>query len=650
MAEKFVAPHPGSQQMPQWDTGELIDAPKFTLRNWTSMLGPGLVMGGAAIGGGEWLVGPLVTAKYGGALLWLAGLSILGQVLYNIEISRYTLYSGEPIFNGKFRILPSPVFWLVIYLLLDFGMVFPYLAANAATPVATLIKGGVVPRPEDVTSYWWLISDWWLMKILAYMIFLGAMVPLLFGGKVYNSLRRIMTFKIVVVLGFLLILAVGWSTADTWKEITTGFFKIGTVPIERGEDLNDNGVLDEGEDWDSDGRLDVLEPKLRPIEEHIASGDPWPDFNHDGKPDPLIDSDGDGKYDTWGDLNGDGEPEKLKTDDDGQPIMAWPDLVTDENGNTDGRPDTFIDTNGDGFRDGENVDNVFVALYEGRPMPTIDWTMIAFIAALAAIAGSGGLSNTPVSNYTRDQGWGMGHHVGAIPSVVGGQNIQLSHVGCVFEPNEESLPRWRRWYRHVVRDQLVVWMPACFIGLALPCMLSVQFLRRGYEADNWTAAAMTAEGVGEAVGLTNPLLGSIFWFMTLCCGFLVLAPSVSSSADGLVRRWVDVFWTGSSHLRKLDPKRIKIVYFLVLAGFVCIGLVTLAIPPGDLVKWATMFFNIALGFSCWHTLVVNMVLLPRPLRPGWPVRIGLALAGVFFFTLGVITVMDKTGILAKLTS
>src|SRR5690606_17183397 len=70
-ANTFEAPHPGSQQMPQWDTGELIEAPVFRWRAIFSMLGPGLVMGAAAIGGGEWLAGPAVTAKYGGALLWV---------------------------------------------------------------------------------------------------------------------------------------------------------------------------------------------------------------------------------------------------------------------------------------------------------------------------------------------------------------------------------------------------------------------------------------------------------------------------------------------------------------------------------------------------------------------------------------------------
>ena len=100
---------------------------------------------------------------------------------------------------------------------------------------------------------------------------------------------------------------------------------------------------------------------------------------------------------------------------------------------------------GDGYLDGPNVENVFVFWLTRGHLPAIDFTLIAFIAAMAAIAGNGGLSNTPISNFTRDQGWGMGHHVGAIPSMVGGQGITLSHVGSVFEVNQQSLPRWRRW-------------------------------------------------------------------------------------------------------------------------------------------------------------------------------------------------------------
>jgi len=65
------APTPGSRRMPAWGIGQLPHPPAFTVRNWVAMLGPGLFMAGAAIGGGEWLTGPVVTARYGGGLLWL---------------------------------------------------------------------------------------------------------------------------------------------------------------------------------------------------------------------------------------------------------------------------------------------------------------------------------------------------------------------------------------------------------------------------------------------------------------------------------------------------------------------------------------------------------------------------------------------------
>ena len=75
--------------------------------------------------------------------MWLATVSIVCQVFYNLEISRYTLYTGEPIFTGKFRTLPGPMLWVFVYLVLDCGCIFPYLASSAATPLATVWSGRV---------------------------------------------------------------------------------------------------------------------------------------------------------------------------------------------------------------------------------------------------------------------------------------------------------------------------------------------------------------------------------------------------------------------------------------------------------------------------------------------------------------------------
>ena len=519
-----------AHDMPPWEHGDLPESPRLTLRSWALLLGPGLVLGGAAIGGGEWLAGPLTTARYGGAILWLATISIVAQVIYNLEISRYTLYCGEPIFNGKFRLPPSPMFWLVAYLILDFGSVFPYLVANAATPLAAVMVGEV-PRIEKTYELLGLaITGKALIQLLKYVVFIGMLVPLVFGGKVYNSLKWLMGFKIVIVLGFLLLVAIFYSTAATWIDIFGGFLKFGSVPV------------------------------------ISAAADP-------SAPPP--------------------------------------------------------------------VDNFFVALWQGRALPRVDLTMIGVLGALAAVSGSGGLTNTQISSYTRDEGWGMGRSVGAIPSMVGGRQFKLSHVGRVFDLNDDTIARFRRWYRFIVRDQLIVWMPACFVGVALPSMLSVQFLPRGTQASEWVAAGMTADGLRAAVG---PTWGQLFWLMTLFCGFLVLAPSASTTADGVLRRWVDVCWTALPWLRKLEEHKIRTVYFAALCCYATFGLISITLwNPVQLLKWAGNIYNAALGFSCFHVLAVNLILLPKPLRPGWFIRAGLVLSGLFFTALSAITTLKLLG-------
>ena len=216
-----------------------------------------------------------------------------------------------------------------------------------------------------------------------------------------------------------------------------------------------------------------------------------------------------------------------------------------------------------------------------------------------------------------------------------------------------------------MRDQWIIWAPACFIGLALPSMLSVEFLDRGASVpDKWVAATMTAEGVRDRVNgvdLTdNPAdmsqealaaqeanegtLGNVFWFMTVFCGFLVLAPSMSTSADGVIRRWVDVFWTTSDRLREMPPDAIKSVYFRVLGVYAIFGLITLvSIKPATLLVIAAAIYNYALGISCLHTLYVNRTLLPRQLQARTSMQIALLLAGVFFFFIGCVSSLKQLG-------
>src|SRR5215213_9973452 len=226
-APEDEAPELQSGTMPAWTLGDLPDPPTVK-RGVLALLGPGLMMAGAAIGGGEWLMGPKVTAQYGAMIMWLALVSILTQLAYNVEVSRYALYCGESIFVGYMRLLPGPRFWTGVYLFVDFFGLWPYLAANAAVPLAAAILGhlpatlptnylpvdevsrrtGVevrvvedikanpknfgeaakqTPLPEPIHAI--MRREATLRNWLAYAIFAACFIPLVFGGKIYNVLE-----------------------------------------------------------------------------------------------------------------------------------------------------------------------------------------------------------------------------------------------------------------------------------------------------------------------------------------------------------------------------------------------------------------------------------------------------------------------------
>jgi hypothetical protein len=106
---------PTAGELPAWEVTDLPAPPPFNFRNLMKVIGPGAVMAATSIGGGEWLVGPAAAVKYSSAIFLIATVSILLQVLFNLEAIRYTLYTGEPIYGGIMRLKPGPRFWAGFY-------------------------------------------------------------------------------------------------------------------------------------------------------------------------------------------------------------------------------------------------------------------------------------------------------------------------------------------------------------------------------------------------------------------------------------------------------------------------------------------------------------------------------------------------------
>jgi hypothetical protein len=206
--------------LPEWTSGELPSPPVLTWRNLSSLIGPGILLAGASIASGEWLAGPGLTAQFGGTLLWIATLSIVAQVFANIEFMRYTIYCGEPLLVGAFRIWPGPKLWAFVYACLEIAQIWPYNVANAAVPLASAAIGRL-PGPSDAQ----------MVKTLGVVLFLLAFVPLIFGGTVYKTLERIMSAKMVFVLLFLGFVSFFLVSRHTALEVFRGFVSFGQMPL-----------------------------------------------------------------------------------------------------------------------------------------------------------------------------------------------------------------------------------------------------------------------------------------------------------------------------------------------------------------------------------------------------------------------------------
>jgi hypothetical protein len=600
------------------------------------LVGPGIVLAGTSIGSGEWLFGPAVTAQYGAVLLWLALVSILLQAFCNLTMMRYTVYSGEPVIVGGLRTWPGPRFWMGCYALLDVASVWPYNASNAAVPLAAVVLGRL-PQFQDRV----------LVRELGFAVFLLAFVPLAFGGTVYRMLERIMTAKLVLVLGYLCLIALTMVSWPVVRDVCTGFFRFGAVPLRADTIIlqRDFSVLErqgstlyrvEGT-WEKDGaptgemsvrtgtsetRVDLRSrassPLVAAIRDRLLArardrSEPGHFFIATDADVVALEAEGeivDHHY--W-------KPARLSIRDAGgthdYTLLAQV-------------PEPYASR----FRNllaHEGAEYVGLASYgrETGRLPPLNWRMIV---AFIGIAGAGGLANTLFSNYARDKGWGMGALVGAIPSAIGGRTIGLSHIGCVFLPQSESLPRWRGWMRHILRDQ-GIWVFASILGMALPCMMSLEFIRN-VPVTGDRVAAMTALGIADRY----PGFGAFFWITTLACGFLVLAPGQVSVGDQIARRWTDMIWTASARVHRLGRGEVRFVYYGILTVYAVWGLVILWLVPAlRIAEIGAVLGNLALGFSTLQALHVSRKLLPPELRPGAVQQLGTAVCGVFFLGISI---------------
>ena len=196
-----------------WRIADLPPAPRPRGLGWFSAIGPGVIALGVSIGSGEFLLGPAAFVKYGLSLLWIVGVAALLQTLLNVELMRYTMATGEPIFTGFMRTRPHSTFWAWFYAALYFlQMGWPGWAGAAAGAVFFLFAKRLPGGAEAGTVY-----------AIGVGMFLLCGLILTFGRRIERTLEYLNWIMVSVIIGGLGVLAILFVPLSTWGAAAAGF-------------------------------------------------------------------------------------------------------------------------------------------------------------------------------------------------------------------------------------------------------------------------------------------------------------------------------------------------------------------------------------------------------------------------------------------
>jgi hypothetical protein len=197
-----------------WGRGELPAPPPTQGLKLLGVVGPGAIVLGASIGSGEWLIGPTTLVKYGMSLLWVTLVAVALQTLFNTEVVRYTLATGEPAFTGFMRTKPHSTFWAWTYAILYFLQTgWPGWAGASAGAIFFLIFG----RPAAA-------ADAGAVYRLGVAAFLACVLILVFGGKRIERTLELLNWLLVsVILSALLLMCLLLAPGSRFLSAAFGF-------------------------------------------------------------------------------------------------------------------------------------------------------------------------------------------------------------------------------------------------------------------------------------------------------------------------------------------------------------------------------------------------------------------------------------------
>ena len=204
--DSSVVPPESRSGLAPWKQAQLPPPPNPKGLSWLGVVGPGVIVLGASIGSGEFLLGPAAFVQYGLTLLWVTLAAAFLQTVLNTELMRWTVATGEPIFTGFMRTKPRAGFWAWFYAILYFLQVgWPGWAGAAAGAIFFLFFKELA-GPEHANAVYWIGVGTFVLCV----------VLLTFGRRIERTLELLNWVLVSAIIASFLVLAVMFVSPETW--------------------------------------------------------------------------------------------------------------------------------------------------------------------------------------------------------------------------------------------------------------------------------------------------------------------------------------------------------------------------------------------------------------------------------------------------
>jgi len=185
------------------------DLPDREIGFW-KLTGPGAIMIGLAIGSGEMVLWPWITAKFGTEMMWAAALGVFLQLFINMEVGRWAVATGESPFTGFARASRLWVFFFISLLLV--GAFLPGMGRAVGTSLRILFFGENGPG-----------ADWmWTALVIAFALLI------LFGPKrIYTTVEKSVLSMVLFIVVGMVVVAISVGTLDDMFAMFRGILNFG---------------------------------------------------------------------------------------------------------------------------------------------------------------------------------------------------------------------------------------------------------------------------------------------------------------------------------------------------------------------------------------------------------------------------------------